>query len=192
MIILKAKGVKSGVDGFAVAAAVGDEAALKLSSFGQPILSIGIDASQSSFQLYSSGVYIEEACKNGADDLDHGVAIVGYGLSSGPPGPAPSPYPDCVGNADAAHCEAAPKCHWCANDFFCSNTRCISGRSNSGGSAKAVAKAAVGNGTEVAYWIVRNSWADSWGMDGYILMARNRDNQCGVATNAIYATIQQE
>ena len=175
-------GVATGITGFAQVKQ-GDEAGAKEAVYAHSTLSIGIDASQQSFQFYSSGVYIEEACKNGPDDLDHGVAIVGYGLSSGPPGPAPSPYPDCVGNADAAHCEAAPKCHWCADAFFCSNDPCAAS------SAQRAAPVASGNGTMTAYWIVRNSWAASWGMDGYILMAKDRDNQCGVATNAIWATM---
>ena len=35
------------------------------------------------------------------------------------------------------------------------------------------------------YWLVKNSW----GMDGYIMMARNKNNHCGIVTQAVYPTV---
>jgi len=96
-----------------------DENALK-NAAALTVISVAIDASQQSFQFYSSGVYNEPAC-NSCDNLDHGVAVAGYGTESG-------------------------------QDF----------------------------------WLVRNSWGADWGLQGYIKMSRNRNNQCGIACDATY------
>lgn len=83
-------------------------------------ISIGIDASQNSFELYEDGVYFERSCSS--EDLDHSVLVVGYGTEQ------------------------------------------------PGGD----------------YWLVKNSWGKTWGKKGYMKLARNRGNHCGVATEPTY------
>jgi len=102
----------------------GDEDALKMATYKQPIISVGIDASSIWFQLYFGGVFNVKSCKNKAAELDHGVAVVGYGTLK-------------------------------SKD----------------------------------YWWVRNSWGAMWGKSGYIMMSRNADNQCGIATQACFAEL---
>ncbi|KAM9852038.1 uncharacterized protein ACBR49_005144 [Aulostomus maculatus] len=101
----------------------GDEHALAVALFKAGPLSVGIDASQSSFQFYQKGIYYDRNCDK--EDINHAVLLVGYGVNS--------------------------------------------------------------KGKK--YWIVKNSWSESWGNKGYILMARNRGNLCGIANLASYPII---
>ncbi|XP_044305202.1 cathepsin S [Varanus komodoensis] len=49
----------------------------------------------------------------------------------------------------------------------------------------------IGYGTEnsMDYWLVKNSWGKYFGDQGYIKIARNNGNRCGIASQAVYPLI---
>jgi hypothetical protein len=123
-----ATAVQIGITGYANVTH-GNETDLKQAAYEHAIISIAIDASQNDFQFYDSGVYDNTNCKNKQAQLDHGVAIVGYGISTAPspspgpgPGPGPAPGPmSCVEDDTEAKCKADAGCHWCTDggEGFC-------------------------------------------------------------------------
>ncbi|CAG2181980.1 unnamed protein product, partial [Oppiella nova] len=101
----------------------GVEAALKSVVALVGPVAVTIDAGHQNFQLYTGGVYVDSACRNDFQSLNHAVLAVGYGSERGQD-----------------------------------------------------------------YWLIKNSWGAQWGAQGYIKMARNNNNQCGVATYGVYPT----
>ena len=52
---------------------------------------------------------------------------------------------------------------------------------------------AIGYGTDSQfgeYWILKNSWSNAWGVDGYVYMSME-DDLCGVTTAAVFYEIDR-
>ncbi|KAI9909169.1 hypothetical protein PsorP6_015156 [Peronosclerospora sorghi] len=61
----------------------GDEDALLAAVVTKGVMSVGIDAFGHRFQFYSSGLYNRHQCGKAQDKLNHGVAVVGFGMYKG-------------------------------------------------------------------------------------------------------------
>ena len=185
--------VATGITGYTNVTS-GDEAALQAASAVHPSLSVGIDASSFGFQLYSSGVYVDdEGCGNNASSLDHGVAVVGFGAGKfdppGPPAPKPGPA-NCDHNFKKPGCLNEAGCFWCVDSHnfgYCFNEPCPTGAR--GAAADDAEGVPLEGKPGQPYWLVRNSWNVDWGAGGYIAMARNHKNMCGIATDAVFANL---
>ncbi|KAN0026226.1 hypothetical protein ACTFIV_007210 [Dictyostelium citrinum] len=145
----------------------GSESSLESAVNANPV-SVAIDASHQSFQLYTSGIYYEPECSSSS--LDHGVLTVGYGSGSG----------SSSGQSTSGQSTSGQS---------------TSGQSSSGQSSGNASGSGSGSGAEIKasgsgdYWIVKNSWGTSWGIQGYILMSKGRNNNCGIASMASYPVV---
>ena len=184
--------VTTGVSGYANVTS-GDEDALMRATYERGVISVGIDASSFGFQLYDSGIYDDSDCGNKLKNLDHGVAVVGYGTGNpGPPGPTPPPPgpEDCKDKHYESQCTAEKGCYWCHDRFisWCQAEACQSQQGWLEPKPEPLHRGD-GNQTSGDWWMVKNSWGLGWGMGGFIAMRRNRNNMCGIATDAIYVTM---
>lgn len=126
----------------------GDESKLMEAVATVGPISVAIDASLSSFQMYSSGIYYDQSCSS--SEVDHAVYAV-FKFES----------------------------------FLLKYIEVIM-------HVHIVQVLIVGYGTDENgndYWLVKNSWGKKWGQGGYIKMARNKQNNCGIASFASYPLV---
>ncbi|KAM9982843.1 hypothetical protein ACTFIZ_007365 [Dictyostelium cf. discoideum] len=147
--------------------------------------SVAIDASQPSFQFYSTGIYNEPACSS--TQLDHGVLAVGFGSGSSG-SQSQSLNNNWSESSQGSNSWSQGSNSWSQSSQSGSDsyTGSASGSSSFSGSASGSSSfSGSSNGgnsnsgeypTNGNYWIVKNSWGVDWGMNGYILMSKDNNN----------------
>ncbi|KYR00568.1 cysteine protease 4 [Tieghemostelium lacteum] len=191
----------------------GSEVALAQSVANTPT-SVAIDASAPSFQFYKAGIYYDSRCSS--TQLDHGVLVVGFGSgtpssgSSQQPEDSDSSYSgSTTATGGGRHSHTYTSTSYSTADSSSSSTSSSSNSATSSSSGASFSSGSSGGGytsdgqssagwsTSAPsgvvdssggsnYWIVKNSWGTTWGVQGYIYMSKDRNNNCGIATMGSY------
>lgn len=45
--------------------------------------------------------------------------------------------------------------------------------------------------TNQDYWLIKNSWSESWGEEGYLRLARNNNSSCGIVSEAFFPQLNE-
>lgn len=149
-----------------------NEAAIKTAVGTVGPVSIALEADVQGFQFYKSGIF---AASCGASP-NHGMLVIGYGdapvqaleLADAPA--ECSAHPTCVSQGwDGQCCPKRP------NDFLkCCDTPVP--------------------GTNMSYWLLKNSWTTRWGEEGFMRIRRDvsaRSGMCGLAISPSYPVAAQ-